>query len=100
MLPLVLENYGSQASERLGDLAEMCAVDPRLSRTEKAEQLIGRYRQLTFRIGLPDLAEAVTAESCEEIADLAAAEANPTYACPVVWTAGDLYGVLRKIHYD
>lgn len=96
ILPAVLENYGNHAVRRLAVLAEQTGVAPEGgTAAEKAAALIRRIRQLTFRIGLPDTAEAIPAEDIGEIADLAAAEANPRWACPVVWSTADLMDVLK-----
>lgn len=95
LLPTVLEKYGNHAAERLAKLAEVSGVASEGSKAERAAALIARLRQLAFRIGLPEALEPLSAEAVAEIADLAAAEANPRYACPVVWTAADGAGVLR-----
>ena len=95
LLPTALEKYGNHAAERLAALAEACGVAASGSKAEKASALIDRIRQLEFRIGLPDALEPIGRDAVEEIADIAAAEANPRYACPSVWTAADCADVLR-----
>lgn len=97
ILPAVLEKYGNHAVGRLAALAELSGAAERdTSHPEKAAALIRRIRQLAFRIGLPDALEGLSRDGVNEVADLAAVEANPWYACPAVWPAADLAAVLRK----
>ena len=96
LLPTVMEKYGSHAAERLASLAEACGVAESGTRAEKAAAFTDRIRQLIFRIGLPDTLEPIGRDTVAEIAAAAAAEANPRYACPVVWTAADCADVLRS----
>lgn len=94
ILPVVMEKYGRYASSRLAALAEQCELAAEGSATARAEALTARLRQLAFRIGLPDTLEPLTKAVIGRIAEDAAAEANPRYACPVVWTAEELAEVL------
>ncbi len=87
LLPVVLEKYGNHAVDDLAQLAALSGVMADGSRTERAAVLIGRIRGLVFRMGLPEVLEGVTADEVAEIADLAAAEANPRRISPVVWTS-------------
>ena len=95
LLPTVMEKYGRHAADRLASLAEICGAADAGTKAEKAAAFVARIRQLEFRIGLPDALEPIGRDALEEIADIAAAEANPHYACPVVWTAADCADVLR-----
>lgn len=90
VLPVAMEKYGNQVSARLSELAEITGE-------KDSAALIARIRQLVFRIGLPDTLDALPNETIEEIASLAAAEANPRYSCPVVWSAAELAVVLRAV---
>lgn len=94
LLPAVMVKYGKNAAERLSSLAVICGAANTGSQADKAAAFIERVRQLSFRIGLPDTLEPI-GRDVAEIADLAAAEANPRYVCPVVWTAADCADVLR-----
>ena len=94
VLPAAMEKYGKTATERLAALAVICGAASTGTQAEKAAAFIERVRQLEFRVGLPDSLEPITRD-LEEIADIAAAEANPRYVCPAVWTAADCAGVLR-----
>lgn len=97
ILPTVLENYGNHAQARLACLAELCGTAPENgTRADKAGALIDRLRQLFFRIGLPEWLELMPREAVREIADMTAADANPWYACPAVWTAAEFTAVLRR----
>lgn len=87
ILPAVLEKYGGNATEQLSLLAVLADVAEDGSREERAAALIDRIRATVFRLGLPDALEGVTADQAAEIADMAAATANPRYISPVVWTA-------------
>lgn len=95
LLPTIMEIYGKSAAERLASLAEACGVADKGTQAEKAAAFIDRIRQLEFRIGLPETLEPIGRDAVDDIADIAAAEANPRYACPAVWTAADCAGVLR-----
>ena len=96
LLPVVLAKYGKQAADRLSALAEACGLAESGTKAEKAAALIDRIRQLEFRIGLPETLEPIESGAILEIADIAAAEANPRYACPAVWTAAECADVLRS----
>lgn len=96
LLPIVLEKYGNSAAERLSELARLTDVAPEGTRAEKMAALISRIRSLAFRIGLPDTLEGISDSAIDEIADIAAAEANPAYACPCVWTAAQCAALLRE----
>lgn len=87
LLPAVLEKYGGNAVEQLSLLAVLSDVADGGSREDRAAALIDRIRGMVFRLGLPDTLEGVTADQAAEIADIAAAAANPRYISPVVWTA-------------
>lgn len=95
LLPMVMEKYGSHAAGRLAELAELCELTAEGSPSEKAAVLPWRLRQLAFRIGMPDNLDRLSDGALLIAAKNAAAEANPRYACPVVWTAEDLAVVLR-----
>lgn len=97
ILPTVLENYGNRAQVRLAELAELCGIAAENgTHADKAGALIDRLRQLFFRIGLPERLELMPREAVREIADMAAADANPWYACPAVWTTSEFAAVLRR----
>ena len=97
VLPTVLEKYGNPVRKALADLAVESGAAESGSTEEKAALLIARIRQLTFRIGLPEYLENARPAEAEEIGDLAAAEANPRYASPVVWTAADCAAVIQPL---
>ncbi len=97
VLPVVLEKYGISAQERLAALAEQSGLKTEGTRAERAAALIDRIRGMAFRLGLPDGLENMSGIMAEEIADLAAAEANPQCACPVVWTAKKCMDVVLSL---
>ena len=97
LLPAILEKYGNYAADGLAQLAVLADVQESGSRAERAEAVIGRIRALTFRLGLPDEFEGVTAEQAAEIADLAAAAANPRWISPVVWTAEQCHNIILSV---
>ena len=97
LLPAVLEKYGSQAVDDLALLAVLADVENTGGRSDRAEALIGRIRNMVFRLGLPDWFEGVTAAQAAEIADMAAAMANPRYISPVVWTAEDCLDLMLGV---
>ena len=96
LLPVVLEKYGNQAEAELAALASVTGVCDVGPRPERAAALIERLRSLAFRIGLPETIERMEPDMIPEIADLAAATANPRWACPVVWLAEDCERLLRE----
>ena len=97
VLPAVMEKYGNTARRALASLASGAGIADSGTVSEKADALIQRLRQMTFLLGLPEYLENVSDSAAEEIADLAAAEANPRYACPVVWSADDLVAVIKPL---
>lgn len=94
--PAVLEAYGAHATEALARLADKAELAPEGTQAEKAAGLIARIRSMAFRMGLPEKLEGIGQETLEEIADLAAAEANPKCSSPVVWTAQRCVKVLQS----
>lgn len=97
LLPAVLEKYGGNATEQLALLAVLADVADGGSREDRAEALIGRIRSMVFRLGLPDTLEGVTADQAAEMADMAAAIANPRYISPVVWTADEFLDLILGV---
>lgn len=97
LLPEVLEKYGRHAEDRLALLAVLADLSEEGTRPERAQRLIHRIRTMAFRMGLPERLEQVTPEQVAEIADLAAAAANPRHVSPVVWTAQDLQELLAGV---
>ena len=75
----------------------MADVTDEGSRSERAAALIARLRSTAFRMGLPDQLEGVTAAQAADIADLAAALANPRSISPVVWTAEDCHDLILSV---
>lgn len=97
VLPAMLEKYGRNAGEELALLAVLADVSTEGSRDERVESLIAQIRNMVFRMGLPDELEGVTADQAAEIADLAAAMANPRYISPVVWSAEQFHALILSI---
>lgn len=97
ILPAVLEKYGNYAEDKLSLLAVLADVEAEGSRSERAHALIGRLRSTVFRMGLPDMLEGVTAAQAADIADLAAAFANPRSISPVVWTTEDCHDLILSV---
>ena len=97
ILPAVLEKYGNYAVDKLALLAVEADVAGEGSRAQCAESFIARLRQMVFRMGLPDVLEGVTAAQAADIADLAAAAANPRSISPVVWTAEDCHDLILSV---
>ena len=97
ILPAVLEKYGNYAVDKLALLAVLSDVTEDGSRSERAQALIQRLRSTVFRLGLPDMLEGVTAAQAADIADLAAATANPRSVSPVVWTAEDCHDLILSV---
>jgi alcohol dehydrogenase class IV len=96
LLPAVLKAYGTAGEEKLGTLAQQAGVATEGTRAERAAALRERIQAMAFRIGLPEHLEGMEQKTLLEIADLAAAEANPRYSSPVVWTAQRCAQVLEQ----
>lgn len=96
VLPLVLEEYGPAGIELLGPLSRQAGVTEEGAKADCAAALIERIRAMAFRTGLPERLEGLDEQGILEVCDLAAAEANPRYACPAVWTAQRLAKVLER----
>lgn len=94
LLPTILEKYGNSAVNDLAALASAAGVAADGTRSERAAALIARIRGVVFRMGLSDTLDGVTGDEITEIADLAAAQANPRSVSPVVWTARQCAQVL------
>lgn len=97
LLPEAMEKYGRHATDRLALLAVLADLSEEGGRPERAELLIRRLRSMAFRMGLPDRLESVSTEQTAEIADLAAAWANPWRVSPVVWSGGQLQELLAGV---
>lgn len=97
ILPAVLEKYGIPAQERLAALAVMADLEEEGDRSQRAAALIARLRSMTFRMGLPDRLEGVTSAQAAEIADMAAAIANPRMVSPVVWSRRQCRQLLDRL---
>ena len=96
LLPSVLSQYGEHAASALSALAEQSGVCGSGTRAEKASALIGRLRSVSFRLGLPEKHDFPDDRAAADIAALAAAAADPRWACPVVWDEKDLARVFRN----
>jgi len=96
-LPAVLERYGGAASSALSELARRTGLSADGTKAKNAEALTARLRSLAFRLGLPETTGPLSPEDISAIAALAAADANPRWACPAVWTAEDCERVLRSV---
>lgn len=97
VLSATLEKYGRSARDELALLSVLADVTTEGSREERTAELIAQIRNMIFRMGLPDELEGVTAEQAAEIADLAAAAANPRYISPVVWDAEQFHELILSI---
>lgn len=95
VLPTVLLKYEAHAVAELAALSDSAGVGADGTKAQRAAALIGRIKGMAFRMGLPDALEPVGQDVLAEIADIAAAVANPRWASPVVWTAADCERVLR-----
>ncbi|MCD7845995.1 MAG: iron-containing alcohol dehydrogenase [Oscillospiraceae bacterium] len=97
VLPAVLEKYGASAQEGLARLAEQSGLNTEGTQGDRAAAVLDRLWGMAFRMDLPDGLENLSGVMAEEIGDLAAAEANPAYACPAVWTAKDCMDVIFSL---
>lgn len=94
LLPLVLEKYGSCATEKLARLAAYSGVKTGGGQAERAAALIQHLRDMAFRMGLPDGLEGVNADVLDPIAFTAA---NDTHCLPpVYWSENRCRRVLES----
>lgn len=97
LTPIVLRMYGPVVHKKLARLARVAGISKAdESESEMAEKFISAFEELNRFYGIPDHIDAIREENIPKMARYAAAEANPVYPVPVLWTAKDLEEVYRR----
>lgn len=95
LLPIVLEEYGKTAYERLADLARRTGISYDINDEVAAKKFIAKIREMNKRMGIPSALSGILEEDIEALAKHADHEANPLYPVPVLWDEKQL----KKIYY-
>ena len=96
LLPHVMRQFGSEAHQRLAELAEVCGIDG-ANRAEKANNFIRWIEETNAKMGLPNRFDVIRDEDIEQMITWARKEANPLYPVPVVWSREDVRRVIQRI---
>ena len=96
LLPVVLEQYGEAAEERLARLGEVIGCKG-ASDSELAHAFIGRIRELSASLGIPETIRELRLEDIPELAAGAEQEGNPAYPVPAIWNVSAFEAVLRAV---
>ena len=95
LLPVVLEEFGTSAHKRLAELARAVEIEGETD-SELAEEFIAKIRELSASMGIPETIPEIREEDISELAAGAAAEGNPAYPVPEIWTRRRFEKVLRR----
>ncbi len=103
VLPVVLESYGDAVFSSLAGIADELGVESGAgcssgkTDVEKAAALIAHIRELNRQLGIPDKFAELREKDIPLIARRAAAEANPAYPVPRIFTESELADIVRKL---
>ena len=96
LLPHVMRQFGSEAHERLAELADVCGIGG-ANRAEKANNFIRWIEETNAKMGLPDGFDVIQDKDIDQMIAWARKEANPLYPVPVVWGPEDFRTLIRTI---
>ena len=96
LLPVVLERYGEAAEDRLARLGDLIGCEGS-SDHELAQAFIGRIRELSASLGIPQTIRELRLEDIPELAAGAEEEGNPAYPVPVIWNKSAFEIALRAV---
>ena len=96
LLPHVMRQFGSEAHQRLAELADVCGIEGR-NRAEKANNFIKWIEETNAKMGLPDGFDVIRDEDIDQMITWARKEANPLYPVPVVWSREDFRRLIHTI---
>ena len=97
ILPIVLEDYGEAAHEKLAHLAELTGVKYDGSDAEKAAAFIAEARAMNRRMEIPTGFDFIQEKDIPQMVEWALAEANPVYPVPVIYDKKRCEAVIRRI---
>ena len=96
LLPHVMRQFGSEAHQRLAELADVCGIEG-ANRAEKANNFIQWIEQTNAKMGLPDGFDMIKDEDIDQMIRWARKEANPLYPVPVIWAPGDFRRLIQTV---
>lgn len=96
LMPIVLEEYGERAYEKLHQLAVAAGIAKESDDvTESAKKFVQKIRDMNARMNIPSGFETIVVSDIPMMAKHADAEANPLYPVPKLMDAKEL----EKIYY-
>lgn len=91
LMPIVLEAYGPAVYKKLAVLADAAGIiEGDMTEEEAAKLFIQSIRDLNKRMSIPETLKGIQKEDIPQMAKHAAAEANPLYPVPVLYSAKQL----------
>jgi len=96
LLPHVMRQFGSEAHQRLAELADVCGIDG-ANRAEKANNFIRWIEETNKKMGLPDGFDVIREEDIPQMIRWARKEANPLYPVPVIWGEEDFRRLINTV---
>ena len=97
ILPIVLEDYGTAAEEKLARLAEITGTKTTGTAHEKSAAFIAAIRAMNERMGIPEHLDVIREEDIPQMVAWALREANPTYPVPVLYDEAHCAEVIRRV---
>lgn len=97
ILPIVLEDYGAAAEEKLARLAEITGTKTTGTAHEKSAAFIAAIRAMNERMGIPEHLDVIREEDIPQMVAWALREANPTYPVPVLYDEAHCAEVIRRV---
>ena len=97
ILPIVLEDYGTAAEEKLARLAEITGTKTTGTAHEKSAAFIAAIRAMNARMGIPGHLDVIREEDIPQMVAWALREANPTYPVPVLYDEAHCAEVIRRV---
>ena len=97
ILPIVLEDYGSNVHPQLAHLSEICGIMNTGSDAEKAAAFIRAIRDMNKRLNIPTGFDFIKPEDIGTIARWAVKEGNTSFAVPVIYDVERCRHVVNRI---
>ena len=97
ILPIVLEDYGAAAEEKLARLAEITGTKTTGTAHEKSAAFIAAIRAMNARMGIPGHLDVIREDDIPQMVAWALREANPTYPVPVLYDEAHCAEVIRRV---
>ena len=97
ILPIVLEDYGAAAEEKLARLAEITGTKTTGTAHEKSAAFIAEIRAMNSRMGIPEHLDVICEKDIPQMVAWALREANPTYPVPVLYDEAHCAEVIRRV---